>query len=77
MTSRLPRVSGKEVMTALQRAGFVMVRKDGSHRFYSHPDDPTRWATVAYHGKQVLSKRVLANNLGLFLGIKKRRLNRR
>ncbi|MGQ9824041.1 MAG: type II toxin-antitoxin system HicA family toxin [Desulfotomaculales bacterium] len=54
MSPRLPRLTGKEVIAALKRAGFVVVRKSGSHRFLSHPDDPTRYATVAVHsGKNI------------------------
>ena len=55
MSPRLPRVTGKEVVAALKRAGFVVVReKSGSHIFLSHPDDTTRYATVAIHsGKNI------------------------
>ena len=55
MSSGLPRVTGKEVIAALKRAGFVVVReKSGSHKFLSHPDDATKYATVAVHsGKNI------------------------
>lgn len=54
MSPRFPRVTGKEVITALKRAGFIVVRKSGSHRFLSYPDDATRYATVAVHsGKNI------------------------
>jgi predicted RNA binding protein YcfA (HicA-like mRNA interferase family) len=54
MSPRFPRVTGKEVITALKRAGFIVVRKSGSHRFLSSPDDATRYATVAVHsGKNI------------------------
>ncbi|NPV74586.1 MAG: addiction module toxin, HicA family [Pelotomaculum sp.] len=53
MSPSLPRVTGKEVVAALKRAGFI-VRKSGSHIFLSHPDDATRYATVAVHsGKNI------------------------
>lgn len=55
MSPRLPRVTGKEVVAALKRTGFIVVRdKSGSHKFLSHPDDTTRYATVAVHsGKNI------------------------
>ncbi|MDR3585333.1 MAG: type II toxin-antitoxin system HicA family toxin [Desulfosporosinus sp.] len=61
--TRLPRVAGKDIIAALKRADFVEVRTVGSHRFLSHKDDPTRWATVAYHGKETLSLQVLSTIL--------------
>ena len=55
MSPRLPRVTGKEVIAALKREGFVVVMEtSGSHKFLSHPDDATRYATVAVHsGKNI------------------------
>jgi predicted RNA binding protein YcfA (HicA-like mRNA interferase family) len=47
--SRLPQVKPREMVAALQRSGFVIVRTKGSHHFTVHKDDPTRWATVAMH----------------------------
>lgn len=38
MTPRLPRPSGSEVVRALGKAGFVVVRIRGSHHFLQHPD---------------------------------------
>ena len=51
MSPKLPRITGKEVIRALKKAGFEIVRKSGSHHFLNHPDDPTRWATVAVHSE--------------------------
>ena len=51
MSPKLPRVTGKEAIRALKRAGFEIVRKSGSHHFLSHLDDSTRWATVAVHSE--------------------------
>jgi predicted RNA binding protein YcfA (HicA-like mRNA interferase family) len=39
--TRLPRLTGADWMTTLQRAGFVVVRTRGSHRFLKHPDGRT------------------------------------
>lgn len=36
--STLPRPTGKELIRALERAGFASVRIKGSHYFLRHPD---------------------------------------
>ena len=36
--TRLPRIKGKELIRALERAGFTMDRTRGSHVFLKHPD---------------------------------------
>ena len=35
---RLPRLRGREVITALQHAGFAILRSKGSHHFMHYPD---------------------------------------
>lgn len=50
MTARLPSLKARQVMRALERAGFIHVRSKGSHRVFQHPDDPTRRTIVADHG---------------------------
>jgi predicted RNA binding protein YcfA (HicA-like mRNA interferase family) len=35
---RLPRLRGREVIAALRRAGFTVLRIRGSHHFMQHPD---------------------------------------
>ena len=47
---RLPVVNGKEVVRALNRAGFVVERIVGSHHVLVHPEDPRRAVTVPVHG---------------------------
>jgi predicted RNA binding protein YcfA (HicA-like mRNA interferase family) len=46
MTSRLPSLRPKEVIRALQRAGFVVSRTSGSHCRLIHITDPRRKVTV-------------------------------
>ncbi len=36
--TRLPRVKGKEIVRALEKAGFLVDRTRGSHMFLRHPD---------------------------------------
>lgn len=40
--TRLPVLSGREVMAALSRIGYVAVRQRGSHVRMRHPTDPNR-----------------------------------
>ncbi|PYT64083.1 MAG: hypothetical protein DMG35_01610 [Acidobacteria bacterium] len=40
--TRLPRVAGKEIVRALQKAGFFVDRTRGSHVFLKHPDGRAR-----------------------------------
>jgi len=50
--ARLPRLSGKQVIAALQRAGFGVVRVKGSHHFLRHADG--RVTVVPVHaGEQI------------------------
>ncbi len=39
--TRLPRVTGKELITALRKAGFDVIRIKGSHHFLRHSDGRT------------------------------------
>jgi len=39
--TRLPRLKGKELVRALEQAGFAVDRTRGSHVFLSHPDGRT------------------------------------
>ena len=48
--SRLPRLRGKQVLAALCKAGFEVVRIRGSHHFLRHPDG--RVTVVAVHSNE-------------------------
>jgi predicted RNA binding protein YcfA (HicA-like mRNA interferase family) len=48
-SGRLPVVSGRNVVRALTRAGFVVDRVAGSHHVMVFPGDPTRTVTVPVH----------------------------
>jgi predicted RNA binding protein YcfA (HicA-like mRNA interferase family) len=47
--SSLPQITGLELIRALQRMGFDVYRKKGSHRFLYHHQDKRRYAVVAVH----------------------------
>jgi predicted RNA binding protein YcfA (HicA-like mRNA interferase family) len=49
MNQRLPALKAKEVIRALERAGFVVSRTSGSHCRLVHSTDPARKITVPVH----------------------------
>jgi predicted RNA binding protein YcfA (HicA-like mRNA interferase family) len=59
---RIPRFKGREVLRALQRAGFVVTRIKGSHHFLAHPDG--RCTVVPVHSGEIIG-------IGLFMKILK------
>jgi len=50
--SRLPRISGKEVISVLRRLDFDVVRIKGSHHFLKHSDG--RVTVVPVHSKEII-----------------------
>jgi len=48
---RLPRVTAKEVIRALERAGWVNVRTRGSHARFTHPDRAEQIAIPVHSGE--------------------------
>ncbi|MGD0346008.1 MAG: type II toxin-antitoxin system HicA family toxin [Terracidiphilus sp.] len=55
--TRLPRLKGKELIRALERAGFVVERTRGSHVFLRHPDGRT--TTVPVHSGETIGPGLL------------------
>jgi predicted RNA binding protein YcfA (HicA-like mRNA interferase family) len=55
--TRLPRARGKEVVRALERAGFSVERTRGSHVFLEHPDG--RVTSVPVHSRETLGPGLL------------------
>ncbi len=60
--SRLPRVSARQLVRALEKQGFVLARSKGSHRIYRHPGTSKR-VTVPYHEGRTVPPGTLANIL--------------
>lgn len=58
MSQRLPPLRPREVLRALQRAGFIIHHTSGSHYILKHPDNPALRVTVAFHNKD-LKRRTL------------------
>ena len=50
--TRLPRLTGKEVVRVLEKVGFHVMRTRGSHAFLKHPDG--RATTVPVHAGEVI-----------------------
>jgi predicted RNA binding protein YcfA (HicA-like mRNA interferase family) len=49
MNQRLPALKAREVIRALERAGFAVSRTSGSHCRLIHTTDPARKVTVPLH----------------------------
>lgn len=49
MNQRLPSLTARDVIRALERAGFVVSRTSGSHRRLVHVGNPARKVTIPVH----------------------------
>jgi len=58
---RLPRLRGREVIAALQRAGFAVTRIRGSHHFLAHPDG--RRTVVPVHAGETIGPGLMSKIL--------------
>ncbi len=52
----LPALSGRAVITALERVGFEVIRTKGSHHFLRHRNDPSRQTVVPVHRERIVSQ---------------------
>lgn len=59
--TRLPRIKGKELMRALERAGFTIHRTRGSHKFLKHLDG--RATAVPVHAGEIIGPGLLRSIL--------------
>ncbi|MDP2411426.1 MAG: type II toxin-antitoxin system HicA family toxin [Pseudolabrys sp.] len=59
--SRLPRLTGADIIAALARAGFVDARVKGGHHRLRHSDG--RVTTVPVHGAEIIGPGLLAKVL--------------
>jgi predicted RNA binding protein YcfA (HicA-like mRNA interferase family) len=48
---RLPVVTPRKLIAALERMGFSLHHVRGSHHYLKHPNDPSIRVTVAVHSK--------------------------
>ncbi len=56
---RLPRVTAREIIAALERKGFLLARQSGSHKIYK--DDTEKRVTVPFHAQKILHPKLLAS----------------
>ena len=59
--SHIPRLTGQEVVRALSRVGFVVLRQRGSHLFLKHADG--RATVVPIHSGEVLGPGIMSKIL--------------
>lgn len=55
--SKLPTLTGEELIAALQKIGFVVIRQKGSHVRMKHSDN--RVVTIPVHARQAVGKGLL------------------
>ena len=55
--TRLPRITGRQLIERLKRQGFEVVRVRGSHYLLKHPDGRT--TVVPVHGKETIGPGLL------------------
>lgn len=60
--TRLPRITGKDALKALQRAGFYIVRTHGSHHYLYHRDKDVL-VTVPIHAGRTVAPKTLQSIL--------------
>ena len=54
--TRLPRLTGEEIISTLQKLGFSIIRIKGSHHFLRHSDG--RCTTVIVHSGEIIGPRL-------------------
>jgi predicted RNA binding protein YcfA (HicA-like mRNA interferase family) len=59
VSERLPAIRARDVIRALERAGFAISRISGSHCRLIHSTDPERKVTVPLHGSTDLKRGTL------------------
>jgi predicted RNA binding protein YcfA (HicA-like mRNA interferase family) len=53
MSRRLPTLSPRKVIQALERGGFFVDHVTGSHYRLKHRGDPTRFTVVPFHSRDI------------------------
>jgi predicted RNA binding protein YcfA (HicA-like mRNA interferase family) len=60
VSPRLPGLSARQVLRALQDAGFYIHHQTGSHATLKHPEDPARRVTIPVHSRDLPRGTVMA-----------------
>ena len=59
--TKLPRLTARQIVSALQKTGFSLARQSGSHMIYKNAAG--RRVTVPFHASKILHPKVLRNIL--------------
>ena len=59
----LPSIRGKDLVAALKKAGFQLVRVKGSHHFLQHPDGRT--TVIPVHAGETIGPGLLSKTPGV------------
>lgn len=57
MTVKLPRLTAREIITVIEKVGFVLIRQSGSHKIYKNKK--SRRITVPFHSNKTLHPKIL------------------
>jgi predicted RNA binding protein YcfA (HicA-like mRNA interferase family) len=58
---KLPRVTAREIVGALEKSGFFLARQSGSHMIYKNPAG--KRVTVPFHASRILHPKILKSIL--------------
>lgn len=61
MTEKLPRITAREVIHAVEKSGFFFVRQSGSHKIYKNKSG--KRTTVPFHAGHILHPKLLKSIL--------------
>jgi predicted RNA binding protein YcfA (HicA-like mRNA interferase family) len=59
--AKLPRLTAREIIAVLEKAGFSLARQSGSHMIFKNADG--KRATVPFHSAETLHPKVLKSIL--------------
>ena len=59
--ARLPRMTARQIIAVLEKAGFALARQSGSHMVYKNAAG--KRTTVPFHSSKILHPKVLRNIL--------------
>ncbi len=57
MSEKLPRLTAKEMIAVLEKAGFTLARQSGSHKIYIN--DEGKRTTVPFHSGKTLHPKII------------------
>lgn len=58
---KLPRLTARQIIAALEKAGFSLARQSGSHMIYKSPGG--KRVTIPFHGSKILHPKALKSIL--------------